>query len=400
MTKRKTLLTVIVLGVLLLIGLWFFWPPDRESDRVVISGNIELTEVDVAFKISGQLMELDVGEGDKVSKGTLIARLDQDQLLQQREQAAAQLKAAHSRLRELQSRLEFQRESLQARIEQHQADVRRAQAALEELLAGSRPQEIEQAQAVVDQARAEFQKAQSDWKGAQMLYEKDDISRSQFEEFKARFETAGAELKKAEEQLALVKEGPRQEDIRAARAGVAAAQAALKQVQAGRLEVQGTSQSVQALQAEVERSRTQVELIETQLADTQQVSPMDGVVLVKSADEGEVLAAGTPVVTIGDLAHPWLRGYIGESVLGRVKLGAPVRVSTDSYPGKVYQGRVSFIASEAEFTPRQIQTPEERVKLVYRIKVDIDNPHQELKLNMPVDAEILLPSRDHKGAVG
>lgn len=391
MTKKGVLLAVIVVVVLFLIALWTFWPSDQEKEPIVFSGNIELKQVDVAFKVPGQLVELKFGEGDEVKKGTLVARLDQEQLLQQREQSAAQLKAAQSKVRELQSRVQFQRERVQAQIEERQADLRRAQAAFEELLSGSRPQEIEQARAGVDQARADFEKAAADRERAQMLYEKDDISRSQFDEFKARFEAAGAQLKKAEQQLALVQEGPRQEDIRAARAGVAAAQAALKLVQAGRLEVQSLEQSQQALEAEVERARAQVDLTDSQLADTEQFSPLDGVVLVKAAEAGEVVAAGTPIVTIGDLAHPWLRGYIGEQVLGRVKLGAPVRVTTDSYPGKVYRGRVSFIASEAEFTPRQIQTPEERVKLVYRIKVDIDNPHQELKLNMPVDAEIVLP---------
>jgi len=114
------------------------------------------------------------------------------------------------------------------------------------------------------------------------------------------------------------------------------------------------------------------------------------VVLVKSADVGEVLAAGATVVTVGDIEHPWLRAYINETDLGKVKLGSKARITTDSYPGKVYDGRVSFISSEAEFTPKQIQTQEERVKLVYRIKIEVDNPRHELKSNMPADAQIVL----------
>jgi HlyD family secretion protein len=111
---------------------------------------------------------------------------------------------------------------------------------------------------------------------------------------------------------------------------------------------------------------------------------------VKAADVGEVLAPGTTVVTVGDIDHPWLRGYVNETDLGRIKLGAKAKVTTDSYPGKVYQGRVTFISSEAEFTPKQIQTEQERVKLVYRIKIEMDNPRRELKSNMPADAEIVL----------
>jgi len=117
-------------------------------------------------------------------------------------------------------------------------------------------------------------------------------------------------------------------------------------------------------------------------------APIDGVVLVKSAEVGEVLAAGTTVVTIGDIDHPWLRAYINETDLGRVKYGGPATLTSDSFAGKSYPGRISFISSDAEFTPKQIQTHEERVKLVYRIKIDVDNRSHDLKSNMPVDAEI------------
>jgi HlyD family secretion protein len=106
-----------------------------------------------------------------------------------------------------------------------------------------------------------------------------------------------------------------------------------------------------------------------------------------------VISSGTTVMTIGDMDRPWVRGYITEPDLGRVKLGTRVQVTTDSFPGKIYDGRISFIASNAEFTPKHIQTSEERVKLVYRIKIDVDNAAHELKLNMPVDATILLNER-------
>ena len=190
--------------------------------------------------------------------------------------------------------------------------------------------------------------------------------------------------------MALVEEGPRQEEIESARAQVARARAALRLSEAARLELKRKRQEIETRRAETARARAQVGVLDAQLDDAVAVSPIDGVVLTKAAEVGEVVAAGTPVLTVGDLAHPWLRGYINETDLGRVKLGARVRVTTDSYPDKVYWGRLSFIASDAEFTPKQIQTPEERVKLVYRVKIDIPNPQQELKLNMPVEAEILL----------
>jgi HlyD family secretion protein len=160
--------------------------------------------------------------------------------------------------------------------------------------------------------------------------------------------------------------------------------------EANQLEMKRREQELATRRAEIERSRASIALIDTQLNDTIALAPVDGVVLVKAADVGEVMAPGTTVVTVGDIDHPWLRGYVDESELGKVKLGSKARVTTDSYPGKVYDGRVSFIASEAEFTPKQIQTQQERVKLVYRIKIELENPRHELKSNMPADAEIVL----------
>jgi HlyD family secretion protein len=167
------------------------------------------------------------------------------------------------------------------------------------------------------------------------------------------------------------------------------AKASLKVGEANSIETKRREQDIVARRGDIDRAKSQIALIDSQLADTIAVSPINGIVLVKAADPGEVLAPGSSVVTVGDIDHPWLRAYIREQDLGRVKLGAKAKVTTDSFPGKVYDGRVSFISSEAEFTPKQIQTAEERVKLVYRIKIEIDNSRHELKSNMPADAEVL-----------
>jgi HlyD family secretion protein len=111
-------------------------------------------------------------------------------------------------------------------------------------------------------------------------------------------------------------------------------------------------------------------------------------VLSKNIEPGEYVAPGTPVVTVGDLVNVWLRAYIDEADLGRVKVGQKARVTTDTYPGRVYPGTISFISAEAEFTPKNVQTAKQRVKLVYRIKIDIQNPKMELKAGMPADAQI------------
>jgi HlyD family secretion protein len=232
--------------------------------------------------------------------------------------------------------------------------------------------------------------AQKDWERGQVLYKQDDISAAQYDQYRKNAESAAAALRQAQERFAMVREGPRKEEIEAARAQVTRAAASIKWAEAQRLDVTRKQEDVVSKRADIDRERAQVGLIDSQLGDTVAASPIDGVVLVKSANVGEILAPGTTVMTIGDIDHPWLRGYINERDLGRVKLGTKAKISTDSYPGKVYWGRVSFIASEAEFTPKQIQTSEERLKLVYRIKIDVDNPQHELKSNMPADAELVL----------
>jgi len=395
--KRKSVLLLramaLVAGIAL-VSTACNWRGDEEDGNISISGNIELTKVNIAFKVSGKLIELLIEEGNSVEEGAVLARLDATRLERQRVREEALLRGAESRLEQLKTGIQYQETALESEIALRMAEKKQTEAFLRQLLSGSRRQEIEQASAAVEQARIIMAKAESDWERAQVLISNDDISISQHDQYKALYQGSLAALKQAGERLALVREGPRQEEIQAARAKVERAEASLRLTEAARLELKRKRQELTARRAEIERARAQVSVIDAQLDDTVVSSPISGIVLVKSAEPGEVLAPGTTIATIGDLNHPWLRAYIGEQDLGRVKLGSPVRVRTDSYPGKVYQGRVSFIASEAEFTPKQIQTTEERVKLVYRIKIDLENPDQELKLNMPADATIILNQRE------
>jgi len=369
------------------------WWQDGSADSLKLYGNIELTQVDMAFKIAGKLSSLAVGEGDAVTQGMVVARLDTLQLESQRSRDQAALAVAESLIPQLQTSIERQKTILAAETDLRRAQIAQAEARLQELLAGSRSQEIQQAKALVDEARSQHQQAQQDWERAQTLYRNDDISTAQYDLARTRFASTAAALQKAEEQLALVQEGPRKEQIEAARAQVAQAQANLQLTEASRLELKRLEQELVTRRAQAEQARAQVSVVEAQLADAVSISPINGVVLVKSAEAGEVLAAGTTYLTVGETDRPWLRAYINEQDLGRVKLGAPARVTTDSFPGKIYPGRIVFISSEAEFTPKQIQTPEERVKLVYRIKIEVENPGYELKLNMPAEAEIPLSGK-------
>ena len=388
---KKLILAVVLIAVLGTAGVLAYRSlHTAPTDRILVSGNIELNQVDIAFKTSGRLIERAVNEGDPVKKGMVIARLDREQLLRQHETAQAALATSQATLAEAQSALQWQQATMQADLQLKNADVSAAESQLLQLKNGARPQEIQQANAAVAAAQAQYDQASKDWERAQSLYKEEDISTSQYDGFRTRFESTGANLKQAKEQAGLVQAGPRSELIEGASAQVARARAGLKMGQANSIETTRREQEITARRSDIERARAQLALVDSQLADTIAVSPIDGMVLVKAADVGEVLGPGTSVVTVGDIDRPWLRAYIREQDLGRVKVGSQARVTTDSFPGKTYEGRVSFVSSEAEFTPKQIQTAEERVKLVYRVKIDIDNPRHELKSNMPADAEILV----------
>jgi HlyD family secretion protein len=385
---------IVILLVLCAIGAgaWYVWRQQNANNgnRIVLSGNLELTQVDVSFKIAGRLVERTVDEGAWVKKGQMIARLDPVQLQHQTVRDKAITLGAESNYKQLETSIAFQKATIESDVAARNAELGEATAKLESLLNGSRKQDIQQAEAAVADARAQLQLAQQDWERAQRLFKNEDISRQQYDQARTKLDSAGAILHQAEDRYSMVKEGPRMEDIAAQRAVVARAAAAVRTAEANRIELLRKEQELVARRAVIEQSRAQAGISESQLSDTTVFTPIDGVVLVKSAEVGEVLGAGTTIVTIGDLEHPWLRGYINETDLGRVKLGQKVKLTTDSFAGKAYWGIISYIASEAEFTPKQIQTKEERVKLVYRIKILVDNTSHELKNNMPVDAEIIL----------
>jgi HlyD family secretion protein len=389
--KKKIILVVVlavVAAVALIVGRSWFHRGDGHSIRV--SGNIELTEVNISFKIPGKLIERRVDEGDRVTAGMLLARLDKDQLLGQRERARGGVASAESQLAQQATTIAYQAETLEGEVQQRAAEVKAAEARLAALVAGSRSQEKDEARANVDRAQTEYDRSSNDWKRAQTLFKNEDISAADFDQYRSRYESADAQLKTAKEQLAMVLEGPRTEDVDAGRAQLAQAKAVLRLAEAQRIDLQRRRQELVQRTADVGQRRADLSIVQTQVDDTEAFSPIGGVVLVKSAEVGEVIAAGTAVLTVGDIDHPWVRAYISESDKGRVRLGDKVNVTTDSYPGRIYPGRVSFIASEAEFTPKQIQTAEERAKLVYRVKIAVENPKGELNSNMPADAEILL----------
>jgi HlyD family secretion protein len=171
--------------------------------------------------------------------------------------------------------------------------------------------------------------------------------------------------------------------------GLKQSRAALERDQALVLTAQ---RNIELAMANIASAEASVEMAKIVSGYTTLVAPFDGVIVVRQAELGEIAMPGTPVVTIADLDHVWLRAYINETDIGRFHFGARAEVSTDSLPGKIFTGHISFIASDAEFTPKTVETHAERVTLVYRIKIDIDNPDHELVPGLPADASIALSS--------
>jgi len=331
--RRILLIIIIAMAVAGLVYYLLTRNKEEEATFIKVSGNIETTEVDVGFKVSGRIVSRFFEEGDAIDQGKVLAKLDDE---------------------DLRNRLEVARATLMS-----------AQARLSKLLAGSRPEEIRQAEANLHQAQSDLGNKQIQYERMKGLYERGVIAKEVYDNAETSYKVAKAALQVATENYQLVKEGPRKEDIEDAR-------------------------------AQVDQARASVKLNETQFSYTTLYSPISGVVLVKSGEIGEVVNPGTPVLTMADIQNVWLKAYIPETDLSRVKWGQEVVVTTDLRSQKKYKGRISFISSQAEFTPKQIQTEKERVTLVYRIKVNISNADRELKPGMPADGRILLESSSQR----
>jgi len=388
--KKNRLIPLIIILIAGGVILYYYFLQNQrgEGTDIAVSGNIEVTTVDVSFKIPGKIERLAVEEGDEVKEGQLIASLEHRDLLSQKNKAEATWEAAKTRIPTLQKSIELQDQATLQEISQAEAAVEASLARLQQLLAGSRSQEIQSAKANLEQAQADLVKRKADMERAEQLYKNNFISAQEWDSAKNAHEVAAANQKKAEENYALVVEGPRKEEIAAARAQWEQAQAALKLAKARRIQVEVLRKELLTAQAQVKEAAAAIEVIDTQIGYSQLNAPLSGVVLVKNTEPGEFVVPGGAVVTLGDVEKPWLKAFITEGDLGKVKLGQKVSVTTDSYPGKVYPGKITFISSEAEFTPKNVQTAKERVKLVYRIKVALENPHLELKPGMPADGKI------------
>ena len=298
------------------------WQAAGDTERIELSGTVEAREVDLAFQVSGRIAALRVDEGDAVRAEQMVAVLDASDYELALRTATAQMEAAR--------------------------------AALAVLQAGTRAQELRVAEAKLTQAQADLDYARAEFRRVAELIPRKLAAENQLDLARQRQNVALAGVEQARQTLALLREGPRQEEIDRAAA------------------------EFRARQAAVETARRQLDY-------TQARSPVAGVVAVRLAEVGEVVSSGKPVLRIAELSRPWVRAYLNEADLPRVRLGQPAEVRVDGLPGKVLAGRLAFISPDAEFTPKTVETRALRVDLVYRVKIEVDNPDRALKLGMPAD---------------
>ena len=364
-----------VLPILLAFaGLAFvLWQSQQREVPPKVSGLLEAHEIRLGSRVGGRVARVAVAEGDKVTAGQVLVELEAFNLAERRAEAAALLAA---------------REAERARIdvgfrseEIEQARARRDQAAARLLRVehGPRPQETAAARARVDQAQAELLLVEQRWARQHELFEQRVAAQDAMDQIENERKAARAVLAARSEDLALLEEGSRREDVAEAKAWLAEAEAALALRVAG-----NTKEERAAAAAAVDAAAAALAAIDRQLEETVVKSPAAAVVEALELRAGDMVAANAPVLALREPSPLWVRAYVPEAML-RLKLGARVMVSVDAFPGRRFAATVTFVATEAEFTPRNAQTPEERSKQVFRIKATLNEGLDELRPGMAAD---------------
>jgi HlyD family secretion protein len=390
MKPNKKIIIPIASALVILVMVYYFAYYRSNHDRQIIkaSGQIELTEVDLSFRLTGHVETLKLDEGDRVRQGQVLAELEQPVLRAKADQAAAKVKEIESARNSLNLTIQLKKKMLEADIQRAQAGVSAADARYRTLKTGSREQEIAEAAAARDQAKTTAENRKRDYLRMKDLYDRHIIAFRQFDDAQTAYEAAKSALKAAEERYQLVKIGPREEMVQEGAANLASSDAGLNAAKAGTIEIKKLESDLNTLNAQIAQARAAQAIAEDDLKQSRLIAPFDGFITVKDVEEGEYVQAGTPVLTMARLDMVKVKTYIPETQLGRIQLGQQTEVISDSFPGKTYTGAITYISQEAEFTPKNVQTAEERIKLVYRIRITLANPNQELKGGMPVDVII------------
>jgi multidrug resistance efflux pump len=367
---RLNVLLGILLAALLAAALLY---SQHRGGPVIVSGFLEADEIRLGSRVGGRVRSVHVQEGSLVQPGAVLIELEPFDLQERLAQAEAEVNQQSARYEQLQAgyRAEEQ-EQAAARLKQMQAD-------LERLRNGPRPQEIEAAQAEVALAEAELTLAEENLARIRKLRQEQSATQEQLDRAMMELKASQARLVARQKQLNLLQEGTRAEELAAAQARVEEAAAARNLLASGyrREEI---AQAYAALRA-AESAR---DAIQRQLAELKIIAPTAAVVDAIELQPGDLVAPNAPVISLIDTAHLWVRAYVPENRLG-LSLGQSLPITIDSFPGEVFHGEVSFVSRQAEFTPNNVQTPEERSKQVFRIKLTVHDDRGRLRPGMAAD---------------
>lgn len=415
MRRRARIIVPIVMAVTLIgWGASAYVRSSRTSDAgVAASGTIEARQVSAASKIPGRIERLHADEGDVVRAGAPLVTIEGRELLAQVDQARAAVDAARARVAQAKAALALQITQVDAQVAQAEAGLdavraREQQAVEIQTLTTAQTalsvRQAESALAVAAEnskvAKTNVDRAAQDLARAEALFKDGAVSSQQIDAARAAFAAAQAQhaasvdlVGQAEAGLRLARENLRQVQLRelevaAARSQVRQAEAALRLARAGGELIAQRRADLQAADAQHRQAEANVRYLLAQQENLVITAPMDGIVISRHASTGEIVGAGAPILTLANLTEVWIRLYIPLPNLGLVTLGQRAEVTTDALPGRTFSGTVTEISQQAEFTPRNVQTPEERVKLVFAVKVTLPNPDGLLKPGMPADAVI------------
>jgi HlyD family secretion protein len=297
----------------------------NNKNSIEATGTIETVNVVLSSKTSGEIKELRINEGEKVKLGDTVMIIDT--------------------------------ETLQLQLKQQESGAQMSRAQLDLLRNGARKEDISLAESSLNQAQVNFKQAKSDLERLQKLYQTQTITKKQYDDAASHFDLMNDQLSSAKENFIKIKNYARPEEIKQA-------------------------------EAKLNQSRASADLIKKNINDSYIVSPLNGIVVKKYFEVGETVSPMSSLVKISDLTNVELYIYVTELELGKIKLGQKAEVSVDAFKDKKFEGKVTYISPEAEFTPKNIQTKDERTKLVFAVKIELPNPDFELKSGMPADAKI------------
>ncbi len=384
--KKVIILTIFLVLFVGVAALVFYGQWRQKTAQLYYSGTIEATESNLAFQVSGKVDRVLVDDGRQAEKGQLLAELDQAEFKARRAQAQANVQGTVENLAKLEGLLALYRETLPDQVSRAGANVSALKARVHEMETGHRVQVVAQGRRTLEAARLTMEDAKKDKIRFDTLYAKKIVSEKERDAMQLKYEATLKNYQKAKEAYSLLKEGFRKESIEGAQAQLAEGLAALRQAKSNLRKLAITEKEVKVAMAQVDGAKAALKLADIQLKYTQLQAPFKGIITSRDVEPGEVVTPGREVISISDLSEVDLKVFVGEKEIGKVKPGQKARVKTDTFPGKTYEGYVSYISPEAEFTPKIIQTHKERVKLVYLVKITLPNPDLELKSGTPADA--------------